>query len=82
AVVVTYFSDEWRKRTFDILVDGERIGQQVVDRGQPRFFDVEYAVPATLVKDKKKITIRFQATNGNEIAAVYGIRVIRADSER
>lgn len=80
SVVVTYYSDEWRKRTFDILADGKKIGEQVVERSnEGHFFDVTYAVPADLVKDKKKVTIRFEATNGNEIAAVFGIRTIRAD---
>lgn len=82
-LVVTYYSDEWRKRTFDILVDGQKIGEQTVEKGgAPRFFDVDYAIPADLVKDKQKVTIRFQATDGNEIAAVFGIRTIRADAER
>jgi uncharacterized protein len=82
ALVVTYYSDEWRKRTFDILVDGQKIGEQVVEKGgAPRFFDVNYAIPADLVKDKQKVTVRFQSTNGNEIAAVFGIRTIRADAE-
>ena len=81
AVVVTYNSDEWRRRTFDILVDGQKIGDQVVERnGEPHFFDVTYKIPADLVKDKQKVTIRFEATNGNEIAGVFGIRMIRADS--
>lgn len=81
AVVVTYYSDEWRRRTFDILADGQKIGEQVVERkNEPHFFDVTYAIPADLVKDKKKVTIRFQATDGNEIAAVFGIRTIRADA--
>ena len=82
-LVVTYYSDEWRKRTFDILVDGQKIGEQTVEKGgAPRFFDVDYAIPADLVKEKQKVTIRFQATDGNEIAAVFGIRTIRADAER
>ena len=34
---------------------------------------------AYCVKDKQKVTVRFQATNGNEIAAVFGIRTIRQD---
>ncbi|HXS69819.1 MAG TPA: DUF6805 domain-containing protein, partial [Candidatus Polarisedimenticolia bacterium] len=81
-LVVTYYSDEWRKRTFDILVDGQKIGDQVVQKGgEPRFFDVQYAIPADLVKDKQKVTVRFQATDGNEIAAVFGIRTIRADAK-
>lgn len=83
ALVVTYYSDEWRKRTFDILVENQRVGQQVVEKGgQPRFFEVESAIPANLVAGKKKVTVRFQATQGNEIAAVFGLRIIRADAPR
>ena len=47
-----------------------------------RFFDVEYALPASLVKDKKKVTVRFEAAEGNSISGVYGIRMIRGDAER
>ena len=83
AVVVTYYNDEWRKRTFDVLVDGQKIGEQVVEKGgEPHFFDVDYPIPAELVKDKKKVTVRFQATNGNEIAAVFGVRTVRADAAK
>jgi uncharacterized protein len=83
ALVVTYNSDEWQERTFEILVDGERVGEQTVERrGALHFFDVEYPVPAGLLKDKQKVTVKFQATKGNEIACVFGIRMIRADAER
>ncbi len=83
AMVVTYCSDEWRRRTFDLLVDGQRLAEQVVERdGAPRFYDVEYAIPGETTKNKQKVTVRFQATNGNEIAAVFGIRMIHAEAER
>jgi hypothetical protein len=87
AVVVTYHSEERGKRTFEILVDGQRVGEQTIERSGPgtavgRFFDVEYRIPAEMSKDKSKVTVRFQATGGNEIAAVFGIRAIRADAER
>ncbi|MES2920798.1 MAG: beta-L-arabinofuranosidase domain-containing protein [Verrucomicrobiota bacterium] len=80
ALVVTYYNDEWRKRTFDILVDGKRVCSQTVKKGAiPKFFDTESAIPAELIRDKRKVTVRFQATEGNEIAAVFGIRTIRSD---
>ena len=83
SLVTTYYSDEWRKRTFDIMVDGQKVGEQVVEKGgAPHFFDVTYAIPADLVKDKQKVTVRFQATDNNEIAAVFGIRTVRADQVR
>ena len=79
-LVVTYFSDEWRKRTFDIQVDGQRIASQAIEKGGPsRFFDVRYALPSDSVKDKKKVTVRFEATGGNEIAGVFGLRTVRAE---
>ncbi len=83
AVVVTYYSDEWRKRTFDVLVEGQKVGDETIEKGGPvKFFDKEYAIPANLISGKQKVTVRFQAANGNEIAAVFGIRMIRADAGR
>ena len=79
-LVLTYIRDEWRRRTFDILIDGEKIAAQVIEeRGPQQFFDVEYPLPPSTVKDKKKVTVRFQATDGNEIAAIFGIRMIRSE---
>jgi DUF1680 family protein len=83
ALVVTYYSDEWRRRTFDVLVEGQKVGEQTIEKGGPvHFFDAEYRIPANLLQNKQKVTVRFQATNGNEIAAVFGVRTIRADAER
>jgi uncharacterized protein len=85
-LAVTYNTDEPAARSFDILVDGTKIGEQELTRKSPeqvaRFFDVEYTIPPALVKDKQKVTVRFQASKGNEIGSVYGLRMIRADAER
>jgi DUF1680 family protein len=83
ALVVTYNHDEWQERKFEVLVDGVRVGEQVIERRGPmRFFDVEYAVPTELLKGKQKVTVKFQAANGSEIGTVFGLRMIRADAER
>ncbi len=77
-LVATYNSDNRRPRSFDILVDGRKVGEQRIDQGSvSRFFDVEYPLPAELVQGKQKLTVRFQATDGNEIAPVFGVRLIR-----
>lgn len=85
-LVATYCNDEQQARSFEVLVDGTRVGEQTMERRSPeqvvRFFDVEYVLPESLFKGKEKVTVRFQATNGNEIAAVYGLRMIRADAQR
>jgi hypothetical protein len=83
ALVVTYNHDEWQERAFEILVAGQRIAEQTLERRGPmRFFDKEYPVPAELVKGQQKVTVKFQAAQGKEIGAVYGLRMIRADAER
>lgn len=83
ALVVTYNRDEWRERSFDILVQGERIGAQIIPaRGPLQFFEVEYAVPEAVVKNQTNVTVKFQATNGNEIGGVFGLRMIRAAAVR
>ena len=80
-LVVTYNADEWQDRSFDILVDDQRIADQTIERRGPlRFFDKSYAVPAALVQGKRKATVKFQATQGKEIGAVYGLRMIRGGS--
>ena len=82
ALVVTYHSGERRRRaTFEILVNGQRVGTEEVKAGSPpRFYDIQYALPAELLKDKQKVTVRFQATDGNEIATIFGLRMIRAEA--
>ncbi|HKY29819.1 MAG TPA: beta-L-arabinofuranosidase domain-containing protein, partial [Pyrinomonadaceae bacterium] len=86
-LLVTYNTDERGKRTGEVFVDGQRVGEQSIERSPPgsatgRFFDVEYRLPAELIRDKKKVTVKFQATGGNETATVFGLRTVRGDAER
>ena len=77
-LVVTYNRDNRRARSFEILVDGERVGEERIPfDSESRFYDREYALPPALVHGKTQLTIRFQAPEGNEIAPVYGLRLIR-----
>ena len=84
-LVVTYSNDaRGRRGDFEVLADGTKIGEQTVERRSPeidvRFFDVEYKLPAELVKGKQKITIRFQAKEGAAVPGVFGIQTVRADA--
>ncbi len=84
---MTYNTDERGKRSAELFVDGQRVGEQAIDRSPPgsatgRFFEVEYKLPSELIKDKKKVTVKFQATGGNETPTVFGVRTIRADAQR
>ena len=77
-LVATYNSDTRRTRSFEILVDGQRIGEQTIpENSASRFFDIEYRIPAGLVRDTQRVIVRFQAAAGSEVAPVFGIRIIR-----
>jgi hypothetical protein len=85
-LVVTFSNDARRNGSFEILVDGKKVGEQATERHSPeqdvRFFDVEYAIPSELIEGKQKVTVRFEASTGNEIPGVFGIRIVRADAAR
>jgi len=80
-LVVTYNRDERADRSFAILVDGWKIGEQKIARRAPqekeKFFDVTYALPAAAVAGKDRITVRFEGIEGLETGTVFGIRLVR-----
>jgi hypothetical protein len=78
-LVVTYHADSRHPRSFDILVDGQAVAQERFEvASEDRFFDHEYEIPLALIpQGKAKVTVRFQASGGSDIATVYGVRVVR-----
>lgn len=85
-LLVTYGGEGWHKSSFDILVDGQKIADRAEPTRSPdqesQLIDVSYAIPAELLTGKNKITVRFTATNGNDIRGVFGLRTVRAEEER
>ncbi len=84
-LIATYFSGDRRgtPAEFEIQVEGRTISDQHLGLSDPhRFFDLEYRLPEDLVRGKSKVTVRFQAKPGNQIATVFGLRMIRGDAER
>jgi hypothetical protein len=83
ALRVTFGGDRWRKSTLDILVEGKKIGDHIERPLSPdqekQFADVNFLIPADLIAGKSKVTVRFQATDGNEIGGIFGVRTVRAD---
>jgi hypothetical protein len=80
---VTYGGDRWRKSTLDILVEGKKISDHAEEHLSPdeekQFVDVRYVIPTELLAGKNKVTVRFQATEGNVIGGIFGVRTVRGD---
>ena len=67
-------------RVFDILVDGQVLATQTLNRNNPnQFFERQYYIPLALTKGKNKITIRFQAHPGKTAGGVFGVRMLREE---
>ena len=79
---VTYWGKEVGDRTFDVLVDGQKIATTSLDSSHPEaFYDVTLAIPAELTGGKDKVTVRFQAHPGNTAGGVFGVRTLKGVSQ-
>lgn len=81
ALSVTYWGDDGGKRTFDILVNGQKVATQTLDHNRPgHLFDVEYPLPAGLTANAaNSITVRFVAHEGSTAGGVFGVATLRAE---
>jgi DUF1680 family protein len=74
----TYWGDE-RPRTFDILVDGQKVATQKLAADRPgKFFDVEYPLPEALTRGKSSVKVRFAPHDRNTAGPVFGVRLFTA----
>ena len=78
SLTVTYWGGDSGNRAFDILIDGRNLATQKLNAPEPgQFTDVTYAVPADLTRDKRTVTVRFQAHPGSMAGGVFGCRIVR-----
>jgi DUF1680 family protein len=76
-LVATYNSDQRRPRSFDVLIDGQKVASESQPQSSlSKFYDREYVVPAELMRHKETLTVRFEAANGLEVTPVFGVRLI------
>jgi len=79
SLLVTYYSDDrQREARFSLIIEGEKLAEEKIVRlPSPRLIEKEYSIPERLIKDKSKITVRFEAHPGSEIAPVVFLRLLR-----
>jgi len=77
SLLLTYIGDD-KNRKFDVLVDGTKIATVDWKGGKTgKFYDEVYPIPAELIKDKAKITIRVEANYNQTAGRIFGCRTIK-----
>lgn len=77
ALLCTYIGDD-KNRGFDYLIDGVKIAtEELKGATTGRFFDVEYPIPAELLKGKTKVVVRVQGHPNKTAGRVFGCRIVR-----
>ena len=78
ALSVDYWGGFPGAKTFDILVNDKIIAtENISNKKEGQFISVQYDIPKALSKAKSKITVKFQAHEGNMAGPVFGVSTIR-----
>jgi len=78
ALAVDYWGGFPGAKTFDILVNDKIIAtENISNKKEGQFISVQYDIPEAFSKAKSKITVKFQAHEGNMAGPVFGVRTIR-----
>ena len=78
-LVLTYHSTDGGNRTFDIIINGEKIATQTLtEASYDILFDKGYAIPAHLLKGGK-VCVKFDAHDGNLAGGIFGCKVRRVE---
>jgi hypothetical protein len=81
-LLVTYWGSDSGNRRFDILIEGEKIAEQVLQNEEPgEFFDRRYPIPGDLIEGKEKVNVTFHAEEGATAGGVFDVRILRGDGK-
>lgn len=81
SLMVRYWGNEFGNRTFDILIDEEKLVTESLSGkwNVTEFRNVEYIIPNSMVEGKSTIRVKFQAPAGGVAGGVFYIRLLRQD---
>ena len=78
SLMVRYWGRETGYRTFDILIDGVKFLTENVSKkwNKGSFINVEYPIPAEMLKNKQYINITFQSRENSIAGRVAAVRLL------
>ena len=73
-----FWGSDAGSRTFDILIDGQKIATQTLQNNRPgEFFYQEFPLSPDAMRGKERIVVKFQAHPGQMAGGVFGLRILR-----
>jgi hypothetical protein len=80
SLMVRYWGAEWGNRKFDIYIDDQKLVTEdnTGKWNQSKFFDIQYAIPDSMIKGKEHVRVKFQALPGSTAGAVYYVRLVKS----
>ena len=79
-LVFEYWGGYTGSKTFDILVNNEKIATENISNKKPgEFFDAVYEIPEALIAGKKQITVKVVPHEGHRGGPVFGIRTVKKE---
>jgi DUF1680 family protein len=74
--VVCAYGGEGRRRSFDVVVDGQTVATESLEYHPSEQLDREYALPLDLTRGKERVTVKFQAQPASTAGAVINVRTV------
>jgi uncharacterized protein len=81
ALYVTYWGNESGGRTFDILIDNQKIVTENLANkwNKDEFVSVKYSLSKEIIAGKKYITVTFKPQSGNYAGGVFDLRIVETE---
>lgn len=83
SLLLRYWGSETGNRTFDILIDNQLLATENITGkwNKDGFVDIEYPIPASILKSKKYITVKFQPKDGNNTVRIFHVRLLKSNTK-
>ena len=80
SLMVRYWGNETGERNFDIFINDQLLVTENITGKWNRndFINVEYKIPAEMLRGKTYITVRFTGTEGNNAGRIFDVRLLTA----
>jgi hypothetical protein len=81
ALYVLYWGNEPNRRTFDILIDGEKlVTENLANKwNKDEFVSVRYPLSKEMIADKERVTVTFKPQSNNSTGRIFDLRIVETE---